>query len=125
MNHLIYVPKLKEATIKRDGINVVVIMEGKKVADLPWDAALMLSRAIRIQARRIEEEVKALGIIDDQALLIRSGAPFGLTSHPGILREAVKEAVHNPKLRKYVTGERVKMGGSVVGEPTVICHEPK
>lgn len=119
----IFVPKITQAIIKRDGSDVLIVMDNRRVLALPWDAALVLSRAITIQARRIEEEVKALSIIDDQALLIRSGAPFGLSSHPGIIEEAKKEAVHNPKLRKYLTGKRAGgIGGSIVGEPNVIRH---
>ena len=123
----VIVPKIKRASIERDGIDVVVIMNGRRVLDVPWDAALQLARAITIQARRIEEQVKALDIIADQALLMRSGAPFGLTSHPDLIAEAKKEAVNNPKLRKYLTGKRAGGIGSdsVVGKPTIIQHKPK
>jgi len=119
----IIVPKITQATIKRDGSDVLIVMDNRRVLALPWDAALVMAKAITIQARRIEEEVKALEIIADQALLMRSGAPFGLSSHPVIIEEAKKEAVHNPKLRKYITGKRAGgIGGSIVGAPNVIRH---
>jgi len=122
----IFVPKIKQATIRREGLNVLIFMDGQKVADLPWDAALLLAKAMTIQARRIEEQVKADKIIYDQAILMRSGAPFGLSSHPVIINEAKKEAVHNPTLRKYLTGKRAGgIGGSIVGSPTVIRHKAK
>ncbi len=119
----IIVPKITQATIKRDGIEVVIVMGNRRVLALPWDAALVLAKAMIIQARRIEEQVKALDIIQDQALLMRSGAPFGLSSHPDIIDEAKKEAVHNPTLRKYITGKRAGgIGTSIVGEPNVVRH---
>lgn len=122
----VIVPKIKQATIKQDGIDIVIVMDGRRVLDLPWDAALQLARAITIQARRIEEQVKALDIIDDQAFLIRSGAPFGLTNHPDLIAEAKKEAAHNPKLRKQIpfVSDSIRSKG-VVGTPTIIQHKPK
>ncbi len=122
----IIVPKITQATVARDGIEVLIVMDERRVLALPWNAALELARAMTIQAKRIEEQVKALQIIDDQALLMRSGAPFGLTSHPDLINAAKKEAVNNPKLRKYVTGKRAGgIGGPIIGTPTIIRHKRK
>ena len=122
----VIVPKIKRASIERDGIDVVVVMNGRRVLDVPWDAALQLARAITIQARRIEEQVKALRIIDDQALLIRTGAPFGITNHPALMKEAKKEAANNDKLRKYIphVSDSIR-SKEAVGTPTIIQHKPK
>jgi len=119
----IIVPKIKQATVKRDGINVLIVMDGRRVLEVSWDAALMLARAMTIQAKRIEEQVKALSIIDDQALLMRSGAPFGLTNNPALLDEAKKVAVSDPMLRKFVPGKGI--GGPILGTPTIIRHRKK
>lgn len=122
----IIIPKITRATIKRDGNDVLIVMDGQRTERLPWDAALSLAEAITIQARRIEEQVKALSIIQDQALLMRSGAPFGLSSNAAIISEAKKEAVHNPQLRKYLTGKQAGgIGGPIVGAPTVIRHRKR
>ena len=122
----IIVPKIKQASIERDGIDVVVVMDGRRILDVPWDAALQLARAITIQAKRIEEQVKALKIIDDQALLIRTGAPFGLTNHPALMKEAKKEAANNDKLRKYIphVSDSIR-SREAVGTPTITLNKPK
>ena len=119
----IYVPKIARAVVKKDGADVLIVIDGQKYCRLPWDAALELARAITIQARRIEEQVKALSIVKDQALLMRSGAPFGLSSHPDIIAEAKKEAVHNKELRKAVLGRGI--GGPILGAPRVIKHKKR
>jgi len=116
----IYVPKIKQVTIKRDDLYVLIVIEDRKVLDLPWDAALQLAKAITIQAKRIEEDVKHSQIIADQALLMRSGAPFGITNNPDIIAEAKKEAVGNTFLRKNVSGKGI--GGPILGTPTVVRH---
>ena len=118
----IYVPKITEATVSRDGLDVLVVMNGRRVIGLPWEAALQLARAMVIQARRIEEQVKADKIIQDQALLMRTGAPFGLTSHPDLISAAKKEAACNTVLRKNIP---LIESRESVGSPTVIRHRPK
>ena len=122
----IYLRKIEKITVRRDGPNVILIMENRRPLDMPWDAALSLAKAITRQARLAEEQAKAPAIALDQALLMRSGAPFGLTNNPDIIAEAKKEAVGNTKLRRYLTGNRAKgIGGPTVGAPTVIQHPPK
>lgn len=55
----IIIPKITQATVSRDGLDVLVVMDKRRVLELPWDAALQLARAMIIQARRIEKQVKA------------------------------------------------------------------
>lgn len=93
----------QEIRIRQDGTHVLLIVGGKLVADLPWDAALDVAQAIKHQARRAEELAKAVGVAFDQAILIRSGAPFGLTSHPAIQAEAAKLAAWDSSLRRYMS----------------------
>jgi len=122
----IHVPKISEMSVRQDGLDVVLLKNGQRVCELPWDAALMLADAIKIQARRIEERVKAEQVIIDQAFVMRKGLPFGLSSHPVIISEARKEAAHNTLLRKYIP--HVSMGirsREAMGMPKVIRHRRK
>ena len=119
----IYVRKIEKVTARQNGANVIVVMENRRSLDMPWDAALALAKAIYVQARRAEEHAKALTIVQDQALLIRSRAPFGLTNNPDIIAEAKKEAVCNPTLRKFVPPKNI--GGPILGTPKVIRHRKK
>jgi len=124
MNFII--PKIAQMNIRRDGFNVVVEIDGRKVADVPWNIALELGRGITMQARRVEEVVKAEEIIADQALLIRTGIPIGLSSNPDIVKASGNEAVHNPTLRKYIpdtSGIGAINSRGIVGRPRVIKHK--
>jgi hypothetical protein len=122
----ILIPQVQEVRVRCDGPRVLLILGGRLLLDLPWDAAIALSRAIYQQAKRAEELAKAEQIVMDQALVTRLGLPFGLSSHPVILDEACKEAAWNRDLRRYIPAARAKgiESQSVVGEPTVIRHPP-
>jgi len=119
----VFVPKIKQVTVSRDGSDVVLVVNGQRVTELPWDAALLVAKAIIIQARRIEEQVKAPQTVIDQAILMRKGIPLGLTSNPKIIDEAKKEAGFNSKLRRYIPGTIESR--EIFGKPVLIKHKPK
>ena len=118
-----YVRKITEVQVNQDGTDVVLVLKDGKFLCLPWDAALILARAITIQARRIEKTVKANQIIGDQALLMRLGIPLGLTSNPKMIDEAAKKAAWDSYLRRMCPGG-VK-SQEAFGTPTLIQHEPE
>lgn len=119
--------QFSQVAVRDEGSRVLVIQNGKAILDLPWDAALALSKALRIKALQAEETDKADGLIFDQAILTRLGVPFGLTNNGAILKEATREAAWNSDLRRYIRGKRA--GGlesqAVVGTPNVIRMNPK
>ena len=112
--------KITQVTVRRDGLDVVLVVNGQRIIDIPWDAALMLARAMTVQAHNIEEQVKAPAIAFDQGLLMRKGIPIGLTSDPRILHEAGNEAAWNPLLRKALPGGIRTL--EAVGAPSVTKH---
>ena len=118
----IIIPKIEEITV-RDGGNCVLLLgkHGTKIVSLPYDAALALSKAIRIQAKKVEERTKALQIIDDQAVLMRARFPLGLSVNKDILKEAQKEAHYNPNLRRYLPHIEPS---EIVYSPSIIQHPP-
>ena len=89
--------------VHQEGPEVLLVIDGRALK-MPWNVALDVSKALQIKARKAEEIAKAEGIIFDQALLIRTGAPLGFTDNPDIQKEAAKEAAHNGDLRKYLPG---------------------
>lgn len=123
----ILIPQFTQLSIRQEGTRVIVLHNGKALMDLAWEAAKQLSRAILVKALLAEEEAKAWDIIADQAILARTGAPFGLTNNPAMLHEAGKEAAWNSDLRRYIRGKRA--GGiesqGVVGTPAIIRLNPK
>jgi hypothetical protein len=109
-----HVPQLPNIRVNDNG-HVDVLLRGTlwfsgSRADMARVGAHILKAA-----RQVEELTQASRIIDDQAVIIRSGAlPFALSNHPKILEEARKEAVTDTKLRQYLPSsaycERVLVG---------------
>jgi hypothetical protein len=93
----------KSISVRQEGPNVLLIIGGR-ATELPWNAALDVANALREKAKDAEEIAKAEGIIFDQALLIRTGAPLGFSSNPDIQKEAGKEAAWNSDLRRHIPG---------------------
>jgi hypothetical protein len=111
-----------EVTVRQDGPRVLLVIDGR-ASLFPWNAALDLAAALREKGKAAEELAKAEGIIFDQALLIRRGLRFGLTSHPLLQREAAKESAWNRTLRRALPGG-VK-SQEQIGTPILIRHPPK
>jgi len=118
----IIIPKIEEITIRDGGNAVLLLSNGRRIASLPYEAALALSKAIRIQAKRVEERAKALQIRDDQAVLMRARMPIGLSDNQDILNEARKEAHYNSNLRRYLPHVEPTME---VFTPRIIKHPPR
>lgn len=108
---------MSQVSIRHDNGDVVLVLNGDKGLKMPWEVADKIARGLKIKAREAEEYCKANRIIADNALLLRSGAPVGLSNHPKILEETVKEAVHNRELRRALPGG-VK-SECIVGTPTL------
>lgn len=111
-----------KVVVGRDGPNVILRFGDREAHEIPWEHALQVAKALRIKASEAEEEAKHEQITLDQALLMRSGAPFGLTNHPQIIADAKKEAAHNRELRKAIPSIKSR---EIFGRPRVIMHPPK
>jgi len=107
---------MSEFRVRADGTRVVLIKDGQLTAILPWEAALQLSRALHVQAKRAEEWAKQDRVIGDQALLCRLGVKLGLIRDPRLRPAAVQRALHDRDLRRYVPQGRVV---DAMGTPTV------
>jgi hypothetical protein len=83
---------IKEITIRQEGSNVLLLSGPVLIAEMPWEKARVLASAIREMAKLAEETAKADQIIDDSALLLKSGSPFTLSDNPDIKKEAAKKA---------------------------------
>jgi len=118
----IIVPKLEEAKVGIDG-KCVVLSTKSVIIKLPYQVVPTIARAMNMKAKEIDEIVNVHRLIGDQAFMMRSGAPFGLTNNPAIQKAAAHEAQFNDKLRKHLPGG-VK-GKSLIGTPTIIKHPSK
>lgn len=114
-----------QVSVRQEGVNVVVVREGRAVFDMPWDAALELAAAILAQAKRAEELAHAEQIAGDQAILLRLGVPLGLSSRRDIQAEAQQRAAWDSQLRRAIPLKRAKgvagiRSREVFGIPKVI-----
>lgn len=75
-----------------DLTRTLMIVSGKASAAIPWTTCIQIASSFRVAARKGEEYAKANDIIRDQALLVRTGAPFAFSDDPRILDAARTEA---------------------------------
>ncbi len=119
--------------ISHDGNGKVqYLYNGKAIfgGKVPWEVADKIARQSTRAARLAEEVCKANQVIMDNALLQRSGVlpGIGLSDHPKIKEESVKEALHNRDFRRYLSYQKPNVangiGGiksrGVVGAPSLI-----
>jgi len=119
---MVLAARIKALTVRVQGERVLLLHDGRLVADLPWKAAQALAKALAFQANRAEEWAKAERVALDQAILMRTGAPFGLTDDWAILGEARKLAAWDSRLRRYIPSIRSR---EAFGRPAVIVEEAK
>jgi hypothetical protein len=91
-------------TVRQDLGKILVIGNGRLLFDMPAAVARQVWRAVKGKAKLAEEHDAADRVIADNALLLRTGAPFGLSDNPRILAESAKEAAHNRDLRRFIPG---------------------
>lgn len=116
--------RVTSLTVKREGTDVILFLNGAFVARLPWQAADAVARALQVKARQAEEEDSVEAIVNDQALLMRLGVPLVLTGRGDIVEEAKKEAAWDFRLRRLVPLRGIR-SGVALGRPSLIVHNPK
>lgn len=121
---MILVGQINELTIRQEGDRVLLLRNGQLLAAMPWQAADAVAKALIGKARQAEEHAKAEQIAYDSAILLRSGAPFALSSRPDIVTEAKKEAAWNSDLRRYIRNRGIQ-SQERFGSPTLIQYPPK
>lgn len=113
---------MNAARIRQNADKVQLVLDGR-LHEMPWQAALDISRALAQKARLAESYEKHALIVADSALLIRAGAPFGLAPTARHLAEAKKEARWGSWLRRYLPwGVR---SAEAFGTPRIIPHHQR
>ena len=87
---------------------------------MPWEAALELAAALQAKAKLAEEYAKAEDVARDQAILMRAGAPIGITNIPGVLDLAKQIATSDRDLRRFMPNN-IKTEEKF-GSPVVVNH---
>jgi hypothetical protein len=108
---------LQDVTILLLGPALGFELKGRRWFEVNYRHVKQITDAVQHIAGQIEEEAKANQLIEDEAILLRTGLPVGLATNSKIKREAWKAA------------EDVKFEGAVVPAeiyypPSVILHPP-
>jgi hypothetical protein len=114
---------MSSVRIRNEGVNVVVIMNGVAILDVPYTAADQIAREMLAAARRAETTAKAEKVIVEEATLLRIGAPFSLTQDPRLIAEARNEAAHNRDLRRRFPFIVPPEDGPQLGTPSGVFHK--
>lgn len=80
--------------------HVRMLIDDKVSVSMPWQVALQVAHQLIAKARLAETEEKALSLIEDQKLLLRSGAPFAITSNKQIVHAAASDVGIAPRQSK-------------------------
>lgn len=110
----------KKATVRQDGERVILIL-GDTAAEMPWEAAEAIGKALIAKARLAEELAKADAVALDSAILLRAGfgnLGIGLAKDSRVRKEAIKLADGDRNLRRYMPGG-IK-SKEEFGSPTII-----
>ncbi len=116
------IPQFKTVTVRQEGLQVLIIQDGRLLLEMPYQAALELANAIRNRAKAAEEIALADTVILDQAILLRSGLGVGLATNVDMIKEASKEAAWNTSLRRYIRTSKQEQAGMVY-PPRVKRHK--
>lgn len=96
---------------------LLCIVNGSRCFDAPISKAQQIWALFTGAARLAEEWASADAIAADAAILARTGAPIGITSHPAIQAEAKKIAEGDSNLRRYIP--HASPHAAVLGMPSV------
>jgi len=99
-----------EIEIYRTGLEFLFVLRGQEWIRCPWTAAMKIASVVRTQVAALQELAHAEQVVEDAAILMRSGIPVGLTHNPKIIKEAWKAA------------EDVQYPGMI--EPQFVCYPP-
>jgi hypothetical protein len=88
--------------------DVAITRGGSLVCRIPIRAFRRIAAATLQQTKRAEEREPKVAehLVEQNALLLRAGAPFGLTSTPMLKAATLREAATNSKLRRALPGMR-------------------
>lgn len=122
MANIVFPKQQVNIQVTTEGANVVFQIE-KRGYRMPYQTALAFANVMIKNGKIAEEYANAEQVVMDGAILLRSGAPFGISDNPKINEEIKKEAVSNRLLRTSMTGG-VK-SREQFGTPSLILGDPQ
>lgn len=105
-------------TVMDEGDKIVLVINDKRVCDMPIEVAQVLVQVLNEKIKKIDELQNVHQIVRDQAIMQRAGMPFGISSHPKIQAEAKKMAEWDSELRRAMPLRGIEPQ-SIVGTPSL------
>lgn len=96
------VTRQREGEVRQNGTKVDLLLEGRLVVELSYESAQSLAKALWRVAKLAEELAQVEKVIEDQAILMRSGLMVPLVSNQTMAVEAAKKAQWDSDLRRYI-----------------------
>lgn len=103
---------------------VLLLVDGKLVAELPWQLADKVGNLLKGAARVVENAENPIELIKSQTELIKMGIPVAMSHDPRILKEANHELRNDRDFCNQNSGISVPYKG-VVSSPLVEGKPPK
>lgn len=97
MDTLVFLPT-------EDGRRIQFIKNGVLLFSMPVGAAREAVIKLSTSIHKAEELRNPMRVAYDQAIMLRSGAPFGFTKNRRILKESENLAQWDTSLRRYMPG---------------------
>jgi len=105
----------------KDVLKVDIDGEKKTEFFMTGEAAWQFLHHLHNAVKQCEEldAIKNGTLIEDSAILLRAGAPIGLTDNPKALEEAKKMAAWDSRIRRYMGRVKGIASAEQVGKPVI------
>ena len=100
---------------------VLLLVDGKLVAELPVGVARRISKLLMGAAKVVENEENPLALIQSQKDLINMGIPIAMSDNP-LIQKVVNKELRHEGLEKGAMSCGYK---GVVASPSLTQHDPK
>ena len=107
-----------------DHYKVLLLVSGKRLASMGYKTAYHFGKALMYVAGLVEHLELPDRIIGDQAILMASGMPIGLTDNIDLRKEAQKTAETDRDIRRYIGTSKGISEQETMGVPKIKLGPP-
>ncbi len=99
-----------------NGVKIIVEIDGHKPVAIPWEAADEIAEALKLNARIVEQNMKANQVIYDAAIVARTGLPIGLIAPTPMAAKMKDEARKVSENDRGIRKSNLPKIGSIPGQ---------
>ena len=107
-----------------EGAKIHLVIDGKVIGSGHWTQFEAMCRAGIRACKQAEEYEQHDRMATDQALLLRTGAPFGMATRPDVMELAKHKAVNDREIRKKVLPMQGVKAKEVIYGPKILQTKP-